>query len=62
MADYHVPVLLNEVITNLNVQPGMWYIDATTGGGGHSEAILKHGGKVIGIDQDPEALVAARGV
>ena len=52
---YHIPVLLNEALEYLNVKPGEKYIDCTYGGGGHSKAILAAGGKVLGIDQDPEA-------
>ena len=55
----HIPVLLNEVIEALQVQPGRRYIDCTVGLGGHAQAILEQsspGGKVLGIDADPEAL------
>ena len=56
MESYHTPVLLNEIIEYLNVQKGSWYVDATLGGGGHIKAILEHGGKVLGIDVDEDAL------
>src|SRR3990170_7021971 len=56
MENFHTPVLLKEVNENLKVKPGKKYIDATLGGGGHTEAILKQGGKVLGIDCDPEAI------
>lgn len=56
MSTYHTPVLLKEAINYLNVQPEKWYIDATIGGGGHTEAILKKGGKVIGLDTDPNSI------
>ncbi len=56
MSDYHTPVMLNEVLENLEVKPGSWYVDCNLGGGGHTEGILKKGGKVIGMDLDPEAL------
>jgi 16S rRNA (cytosine1402-N4)-methyltransferase len=56
---YHVPVLLNEVIEHLQVKKGGRYIDCTLGGGGHTKAILEHGGEVLAIDQDPEALRSA---
>lgn len=55
----HIPVLLNEAIGALQVQPGRRYIDCTIGLGGHSQAILEQsspGGMVLGIDADPEAL------
>lgn len=54
--EFHTPVLLQEVIKGLNVQPGKKYIDATLGGGGHAFEILKRGGKVLGIDVDEEAI------
>ena len=54
---YHVPVLLNESIEGLNINPKGIYIDATFGGGGHSTAILKKldGGHLFGFDQDADA-------
>ncbi|MFC1727660.1 16S rRNA (cytosine(1402)-N(4))-methyltransferase RsmH [Patescibacteria group bacterium] len=60
MARYHKTVLVKEAIEYLNVERGKRYIDATLGGGGHSLAILKSGGLVLGIDCDPEAIKAAR--
>jgi len=57
---FHKPVLLKEAIEFLAVKSGEKYIDATVGGGGHSEAILKSGGILLGIDCDPEAIAAAR--
>ena len=56
MDNYHIPVLVNEVIRSLQVENGKSYIDATLGGGGHTEAILKAGGCVLGIDVDQEAI------
>ena len=58
----HVPVLWREAIEILNVQPDGFYIDATLGAGGHAEGILRRleNGKLLGIDQDPAALAAAR--
>ena len=55
---YHVPVLLNEVIEGLHINPDGIYVDCTFGGGGHSKAILsKLGakGKLIAFDQDDDA-------
>lgn len=60
MEKFHKPVLLKESIDYLKIQKGEKYIDATVGGGGHSKAILKKEGKVLGIDYDPEAIKAAR--
>ena len=57
---FHKPVLLKEAIEFLAVKSGEKYIDATLGGGGHTEAILKSGGILLGIDCDPEAIAAAR--
>jgi len=52
----HTPVLLQTAIKYLNVKPNQLYIDATVGGGGHAELILQKGGRVLGIDCDPEAI------
>lgn len=54
----HKPVLYKETIESLNIKPDGIYIDGTAGGGGHSEAILKRltTGKLISIDQDPDAI------
>ena len=58
--NYHVPVLLQEIIDGLQVSEGKKYIDATFGGGGHGMEIVKAGGELLGIDVDPEALEHAR--
>ena len=55
---HHIPVLREEVVQALNIKPGKKYIDATIGGGGHTEEIIKAGGKVLGIDKDTEAVKA----
>lgn len=58
----HIPVLLQEVIDGLNLQPGMNIIDGTVGGGGHAEAILEQTGPdgvLIGFDRDADALAQA---
>ena len=54
----HIPVLLNECIKYLNINPEGVYVDGTLGMGGHSEAILKRltGGRLIAIDRDAEAI------
>ncbi len=59
MEGYHDPVLLREVLEALGVQPGKWYLDCTLGDGGHSLEILRQGGKVVGIDVDPQSLERA---
>lgn len=58
MNDYHVPVLLNEAIEALNIKSGGIYVDATLGGGSHSELILhsNHQIKLFAFDQDAESL------
>ncbi len=56
MNNYHRSVLLQQTIEQLNVQSGKRYIDGTIGGAGHTLEILKRGGKVLGIDQDQDAL------
>ena len=58
----HIPVLLNESIDNLNIKDGGIYVDCTLGGGGHSKEILKRipNGRLIGIDQDIDAIEAAK--
>ena len=59
----HESVLLQEVIDGLCIRPDGLYVDGTLGGGGHSYEIaarLTGGGHLIGIDQDEEALAAAR--
>ncbi len=56
---YHIPALLNETIEGLNIKPNGVYVDVTFGGGGHSREILKllgADGKLIGFDQDEDAL------
>lgn len=58
----HIPVLLNETIEGLNINPDGIYVDGTIGGAGHSSKIiekLSSKGMLIGIDKDAEALKAA---
>ncbi len=55
----HKPVLVKEVLQFLAVEAGKRFIDATLGGGGHTEAILQNRGEVLGIEQDPKALERA---
>mgnify|MGYP001486714860 FL=1 len=60
----HIPVLLNEVIDGLNIKPDGIYVDGTLGGAGHSIEIAKRltSGKLIGIDQDINAINKAKEV
>lgn len=55
---HHVPVLFNESIDSLNINPEGIYVDCTSGGGGHSSAIAQRirGGRLISIDRDPQAI------
>ncbi|MEG6616421.1 16S rRNA (cytosine(1402)-N(4))-methyltransferase RsmH [Peptococcaceae bacterium 1198_IL3148] len=60
---YHISVLLEEAMTGLNLKSGGIYVDCTLGGAGHSGEILRRtapNGRLIGLDQDPMALKAAR--
>ncbi|MCI1951966.1 MAG: 16S rRNA (cytosine(1402)-N(4))-methyltransferase RsmH [Clostridiales bacterium] len=54
----HRPVLFEEAIESLQIRPDGHYIDGTAGGGGHSQAILDRltSGKLLSIDQDPDAI------
>jgi 16S rRNA (cytosine1402-N4)-methyltransferase len=55
---YHEPVLLDECITGLNVNPDGVYVDCTFGGGGHSRALLARlsaNGRLIAFDRDQDA-------
>ncbi|HIY28844.1 MAG TPA: 16S rRNA (cytosine(1402)-N(4))-methyltransferase RsmH [Firmicutes bacterium] len=56
----HKPVLFQETIDSLAIRPEGTYIDGTAGGGGHSEAILQRltTGRLLSIDQDPDAIAA----
>ncbi len=59
MSDFqHIPVLFYETVDALNVKPDGIYVDCTSGGGGHSAAVAEKltTGRLISIDQDPEAI------
>lgn len=59
MEFFHIPVLLNESINSLKIDPDGSYVDCTMGKGGHSAAILERlseRGRLIGIDRDPDAI------
>lgn len=57
----HVPVLLNECLKGLAIDPAGTYLDGTAGGGGHSSEIARRltTGRLISLDQDPDAVAAA---
>lgn len=58
----HTSVLLTETIDNLNIRPDGIYVDGTLGGGGHAREVLRRlsgGGRLIGIDQDADAIAAS---
>jgi 16S rRNA (cytosine1402-N4)-methyltransferase len=57
----HTPVLINEVIDALQLQPGDTVVDGTFGAGGYTRAMLAVGvGRVIGFDRDPDAIAEGR--
>ena len=60
----HIPVLLNECLTGLAIDPAGTYLDGTAGGAGHSRQIALRldaakGGRLISLDQDPDAVATA---
>ncbi len=59
MEGYHRSVLPKEVVDALSIRDA-WYLDCTLGDGGHSIEIISRGGKVFGIDVDPQALERVR--
>ena len=58
MSEYHRPIMVEEVLDGLQIRPGGIYFDGTAGGGGHSFAIASRldGGRLIALDQDPDAV------
>jgi|TARA_B100001540_G_scaffold140496_1_gene124898 16S rRNA (cytosine1402-N4)-methyltransferase len=59
--DKHKPVLLDEIIKALNIQPDGFYIDGTFGRGGHSREIIKRlssKGRLLAFDKDPDAVMS----
>lgn len=59
----HLPVMVEEVMTALSPVPGSFHVDATVGGGGHAVRILEAatpGGRLLGMDADPDALGRAK--
>ncbi len=61
MSFAHTPVLLQEVMEGLNIDPDGIYVDGTLGGGGHAYELCRRlkGGRLVGIDQDGDAVKAA---
>ncbi|MEJ1238451.1 16S rRNA (cytosine(1402)-N(4))-methyltransferase RsmH [Chryseolinea sp. T2] len=61
MTEYHKPVMLQECLEGLRIDPQGTYVDVTFGGGGHSKKILEHlkGGRLIAFDQDDDARIEA---
>lgn len=61
---YHIPVMLNECLSGLKIDPAGTYVDLTFGGGGHSGAILNNigSGKLFSFDQDDEAAENAKAI
>src|SRR3954471_18511555 len=53
---YHRPVLQREVLELFKPKAGLLILDATCGGGGHTEALLESGADVLALDQDPDAV------
>ncbi len=60
MTFVHHTVLRREAVELLAAAPGKLILDGTLGGGGHAEALLEAGARVVGLDQDPLALAAAK--
>lgn len=60
MSNYHIPVMRKEVLKLLNIKKDEWYIDCNLGGGGHTRKILEKGGRVLGIDLDPDAIAEVK--
>ena len=59
-ASWHAPVLRDEVVRVLRPRAGQIFLDGTLGGGGHSEALLEAGARVVALDRDAESLNYAR--
>ncbi|MDE7164650.1 MAG: 16S rRNA (cytosine(1402)-N(4))-methyltransferase RsmH [Clostridiales bacterium] len=53
---YHIPIMAQKIIEALKIKHDGLYLDGTLGGGGHSQAILNAGGRVVAIDRDSDAI------
>lgn len=60
--DRHVPVLLDEVLDALAINPGETHVDGTFGAGGYSSAMAARGAKVFAFDRDPDAIREGQGL
>ena len=61
--EYHIPIMVEEVVAGLVANPDGAYVDATAGGGGHSAALLQAlgpKGRLLALDRDGDAVAAAR--
>lgn len=56
----HIPVLLDEVVAGLAIQPGEVHVDGTFGAGGYTRAILARGAMVYAFDRDPDAIAEGK--
>lgn len=56
----HIPVLIEEVLSALAIQPGETHVDGTYGAGGYSRAMAERGAHVVAIDRDPDAIAEGR--
>ncbi|MFC1541367.1 16S rRNA (cytosine(1402)-N(4))-methyltransferase RsmH [Candidatus Latescibacterota bacterium] len=54
--NFHIPVMVSEIMKYMNVEKNGLYLDCTLGGGGHSKAILEKDGAVIAVDRDKDAV------
>ena len=59
-SDRHIPVLLDEVLDALAINPGEIHVDGTFGAGGYSSAMVSRGAKVFAFDRDPDAIREGR--
>jgi len=58
----HIPVLMDEVLDALAIQPGEIHVDGTFGAGGYSRAMAARGAQVIALDRDPDAIAEGQAV